>query len=264
MPRWSTRIVIEPTEPAGGLDEDGKSNSQASRIRRCHGGWHNRDRIPFTFRTISVDRRLQPRRYGDDGSRYIELGRSTFLQHSGMVRNSFRAWLNRVVPEYCHGVIYTIASGVALLLLAVCWQPSTVNVYALEGAGRWLMRGVLLLCLGGVLWGMRLLEEFDAFGFQAFLSRVRNEQRHPAKLSIVGPYPLVRHPFYAFGMVALWVTPVLSLDRLLLNVLFTAWIVFGATLEERDLLEEFGEAYKDYQRAVPMFVPGGPTQRGGE
>lgn len=95
------------------------------------------------------------------------------LQHSGMIRKSFRARLNRVVPDYCHGVVYTIASGIALLLLAVYWQPSTVNIYALEGAGRWLMRGVLLLSLAGVLWGMRSLEEFDAFGIQAFLSHVR-------------------------------------------------------------------------------------------
>ena len=67
-----------------------------------------------------------------------------FLQHSGMVRKSFRGWLNRVAHESCHGVVYTIASGVALLLLIGYWQPSTVSVYALEGAGRWLLRGVLL------------------------------------------------------------------------------------------------------------------------
>ena len=73
---------------------------------------------------------------------------------------------------------------------------------------------------------------------------------------------MVRHPFYFLGIVALWASPTLSLDRLLLNVLFTAWIVFGATLEERDLLAQFGEDYKLYQRAVPMFVPRRPASRG--
>ena len=184
-----------------------------------------------------------------------------FLQHSGMVRKRFRAWLSGAAPVYWHGVVYTIASGIALLLLVGCWQPSSVNVYALEGAGRWLLRGVLLLSAAGVLWGMRSLEKFDAFGIQAFLSHVRGAQFHPAGLTIKGPYRLLRHPFYFFGIVALWASPVLSLDRLVLNVLFTPWIVFGATLEERDLLADFGEDYRIYQRAVPMLLPRRPGAR---
>ena len=47
----------------------------------------------------------------------------------------------------------------------------------------------------------------------------------------------------------------MTADRLLLNGLFTAWIVVGALLEERDLVREFGEAYRGYQRRVPMLVP---------
>jgi methanethiol S-methyltransferase len=185
-----------------------------------------------------------------------------FFQHSSMVRKSFRAWLSRSVPVYWHGVVYTIASGITLILLVGYWQSSTVNVYALEGAGRWLMRGVLLLSLAAVLWGIRSLEKFDAFGIQALLSHVRGEQLHPAELTIKGPYRLVRHPFYCFGIVALWASPTLSLDRLVLNSLFTVWIVFGATLEERDLLAEFGEAYRLYRHAVPMFVPRRLVPRG--
>lgn len=185
-----------------------------------------------------------------------------FFQHSGMVRRSFRTWLNKVAPAHCHGVVYTIASGVALLLLVLYWQPSTVNVYALEGAARWLIRSILLLSLAGVLWGIGSLGQFDAFGIQAYLSHVRREQLQPARLTIKGPYQLVRHPFYCFAIVALWASPVLSLDRLVLNCLFTAWIAFGAALEERDLVAEFGEDYKLYQRAVPMFVPRRPVSRG--
>lgn len=178
-----------------------------------------------------------------------------FLQHSIMVRKSFRARLNRVLPEHCCGVVYTIASAAALLLLVGCWQRSNADIYVATGAERWLVRIVLLLSFAGVLWGIRSLGKFDAFGIQVSLSHVRGDERHPAKLTIEGPYRLVRHPFYCFAIVALWAAPVLSLDRLLLNSLFTAWIVLGASLEERDLLAEFGEDYRLYQRAVPMFVP---------
>ncbi len=178
-----------------------------------------------------------------------------FLQHSGMVRKAFRARLSRVMPAHSYGIVYTIASGATLLLLVGCWQPSTVSLYEVEGAALWLLRGVLLLTFGGVLWGIRSLGGFDAFGIQEFLSHIRKNQLHPATLTVKGPYRFVRHPFYFFGIVALWSAPMLPLDRLLLNVLFTAWIVFGAALEERDLLAEFGEKYRLYQHTVPMLVP---------
>lgn len=76
-----------------------------------------------------------------------------FFQHSGMVRKSFRARLTRVLAEYCHGLVYTIASSLVLRLLVAYWQPSATNVYVLEGPARWLMRGILLLSLAAVLWG---------------------------------------------------------------------------------------------------------------
>ena len=39
--------------------------------------------------------------------------------------------------------------------------------------------------------------------------------------------------------------------------LWTAWIVIGSILEERDLVFEFGDVYREYQRRVPMFIPRG-------
>jgi protein-S-isoprenylcysteine O-methyltransferase Ste14 len=49
--------------------------------------------------------------------------------------------------------------------------------------------------------------------------------------------------------------PDLTVDRLLFNVFFTVWMVIGAILEERDLVVTFGEAYRKYQRKVPMLIP---------
>jgi protein-S-isoprenylcysteine O-methyltransferase Ste14 len=45
------------------------------------------------------------------------------------------------------------------------------------------------------------------------------------------------------------------LDRLLYNVLWSIWVVIGTFLEERDLVVDFGEPYRDYQRKVPMLIP---------
>ena len=62
-------------------------------------------------------------------------------------------------------------------------------------------------------------------------------------------------------LLLIWSTPRLSTDQLLFNVLWTAWIVVGAKLEERDLVADFGDTYRRYQRAVPMLVPSLRTLR---
>ncbi len=178
-----------------------------------------------------------------------------FAQHSAMVRRRFRAWLRSVIPEHYYGAFYTLTSGAALLALAACWQRSAVNLGAVDGPARWGIRGVCLACLAGVLWGIGSLRNFDAFGVRVLLSHVKGERPDAAPLTVQGPYRWVRHPFYFFGIVAIWAYPVLSLDRVLFNVLFTAWIALGARLEERDLAAEFGDAYRAYQRRVPMLIP---------
>ena len=183
-----------------------------------------------------------------------------FLQHSILIRRSVRAALKKVIPEYCQGVAYTFTSAVVLFALILLWQHSATNLYALRGAGAWILRVASLLVVIGFVWGTRSLERFDAFGIDQYLAHVQRKQSPPARLTIQGPYGLVRHPFYALVIVALWATPVLSVDRLLLNVLFTGWVVLGASLEERDLLAEFGEEYARYRQGVPMFVPRGSTR----
>jgi hypothetical protein len=52
-----------------------------------------------------------------------------------------------------------------------------------------------------------------------------------------------------------WTSPEVTADGLLLSLMWTIWIWVGATLEERDLIAEFGEAYRAYQRQVPMLIP---------
>ena len=178
-----------------------------------------------------------------------------FAQHSILIRRPVRNALKRTIPDHCYGLAYTYASAVVLLLLVVLWQHADRNLYTVYGAGKWVLRITLLLAFLGVVWGIGSLEKFDAFGVNTYLNHIRQRQSPVQHLAIKGPYGFVRHPFYACAIVALWVTPVLPIDRLLLNILFTGWILLGASLEERDLLAEFGEDYADYRKAVPMFVP---------
>ncbi len=70
-----------------------------------------------------------------------------------------------------------------------------------------------------------------------------------------GPYCYVRHPLYLFSILPIWSAPRFSTDQLLFNVLWTIWIIVGTRLEERDLLRDFGQTYRECQLSVPMLLP---------
>jgi len=178
-----------------------------------------------------------------------------FLQHSGMTRRTFRRRLARVAPPHYHGVVYTIASGIVLLALLLLWQRAPREVLTLHGPLRWLARAAFFACIAGIVWSSRSLGSFDTFGFRPVLYRLRGKALPAPRLIVRGPYRWVRHPIYLFSILMIWSTPDLTADRLLFNALWTVWILIGALLEERDLVAELGEAYRKYQREVPMLVP---------
>jgi len=178
-----------------------------------------------------------------------------FIQHSGMVRRSFRKWSEQWIPSWLSRALYTFASAFALALLCVLWQPVDVTPLILDGPLNLLLRAVALLALLSFVWAFISIEGFDAFGTGDVLARFRHRSRPPVPLAVSGPYRWVRHPFYFLVLVMLWASPVVSGDRLLLNALFTIWIVLGTRWEERDLIVQYGDAYRRYQAEVPMLMP---------
>lgn len=82
--------------------------------------------------------------------------------------------------------------------------------------------------------------------------------RREGRLAKTGPYGLVRHPQYTGIFLALfgegvvhWPT-VFSLTAF--PIIVIAYVLL-ARKEERQMIEEFGEEYRQYQRRVPMFWP---------
>ncbi len=179
-----------------------------------------------------------------------------FVQHSGMVRRPVRARLADFVPPRYQGALYSIGSGAVLALVVVFWQHSETRLYDLEGIPRVIMQSLAVLAIAAFVIAARTLRRsFDPLGLGPIRAHLRDRADRADDFVVRGPYLWVRHPLYSCILVLFWTNPEMTADQFLLGVLWSAWIWVGAVLEERDLVAEFGEGYRAYQREVPMLVP---------
>ncbi|MDJ0712247.1 MAG: NnrU family protein [Woeseiaceae bacterium] len=178
------------------------------------------------------------------------------LQHGGMARASFKAWLSRVLSPDIVRSTYVMLSCIALTLLMVLWQPIGGIVWRVDGP---LAKQVIMTVyfFGWVLmiWATFLLDHFELFGIKQVWCRFRGLPAcdEPA-FQTPSAYQIVRHPIYAGWVVVLWASPIMTVAHFVLAIGLTAYVVYGIRLEERDLQERL-PYYEQYRRKVPMLVP---------
>lgn len=74
------------------------------------------------------------------------------------------------------------------------------------------------------------------------------------RLDTGGMLSMVRHPWYAGGILIVW-SGNLDTTAILTNLVITVYFLIGALLEEKKLVAEFGDEYIVYRRRVSMFFP---------
>ena len=89
----------------------------------------------------------------------------------------------------------------------------------------------------------------------AGLRQLRILEDQPGQLKTDGLYHYVRHPLYTAGLALIWLLPLMTANALAVNIALTVYVICGAYVEERKLRVEFGQAYRDYMAAIPMFIP---------
>jgi protein-S-isoprenylcysteine O-methyltransferase Ste14 len=178
------------------------------------------------------------------------------LQHSVMARPRFKRWWTQFVPPAVERSTYVLLASLALALLCWQWRPLPAVVWHVGNPA--IATGLVGLSFLGwliVLTSTFIINHFELFGLHQVANNLSGRAMPPARFRTPLLYRFVRHPIYLGFIIAFWSMPTMTVGRLLFAAATTAYILIGIILEERDLIDLFGDDYRRYRARVSMLIP---------
>jgi len=178
------------------------------------------------------------------------------VQHSMMARKQFKQWWTQFVPAAVERSTYVLFSSLVLAFLFWQWRPMPARVWQIADP-RIAMAITGLSVFGWMIARSSsfLLSHFEMFGLHQVANNLTGRQMPPRRFRAPLLYKLVRHPIYLGFIIAFWVAPTMTVGHLLFAAATTAYILVGIFLEERDLVDLFGNKYRRYRNRVSMLAP---------
>lgn len=142
--------------------------------------------------------------------------------------------------------IITLLPGIIPFRMLTQVSSETLNYPA------WLFYlGVAYASVGTVII-LLALKNYDLLEFSGLGKAKPNED-----LRVNGLNKFVRHPLYSGIFLLVWGMYLATMEAnfSIIAAVTSIYIYFGTKLEERKLVDQFGEKYLKYRKEVPMFVP---------
>jgi len=199
------------------------------------------------------------------------------LIHSALASKRAKGLAREVAGQRYRDGLYRVAynaQSVVSVALAARWFSRLPDreLYRARSPLSWLLRAGQLISLGVLLSGVRVVGVLDFAGLSRLRNLVAGIDRGPepeaqgpplgtdGEVAKRGAFRLTRHPgnFGALGFFVLW--PRMTVNRAVLAVLVTLYVILGSMHEERRLREAYGAAYERYRRSVPFMLPRPPRR----
>ncbi len=195
-----------------------------------------------------------------DAVRVIVAWGAFALFHSLTVSERYERWARHAMGEERFGAYHRLlftaysAAATAAVLLYVRSLPDA-PLYRIDGIPGLLLHVVQAAGAAFLLWTPWDFREF--VGIRQWMRARGGEPPDGGneRLFTGKAYAVVRHPLYLGCSLLLAFHPVQTRNSAATTAAVIAYFYIGTFFEERRLVRQFGEAYREYQRRVPRFLP---------
>jgi len=176
------------------------------------------------------------------------------LQHSVMARRSFKEKLLKVLPQAAERATFVLASGLVMGLLVWCWQPLPGMVWSVETPSvRRILTGLYLAGWSYLVVSTFVTNHFELFGLRQAYLHFCGIPHTPVRFINKWMYSYSRHPMMLGVLVGMWAIADMSTTHFVLSLFMSGYIVIGVLFEERELVHQFGDIYREYRRKIGTF-----------
>jgi methanethiol S-methyltransferase len=167
---------------------------------------------------------------------------------------AFERWFGQGVKRWYRIFFNIVAVLTFFPILNLVIVLPDAQIYKISSTWGLATTLIQILAAVGLMTGVAQTGMLNFLGIEQMFSAAKAEAPH--KMVVSGLYRWVRHPLYTCSFVFIWLAPVMTWNVLLFDLSVTAYLVIGTLYEERKLRVEFGDAYEQYQKRTPMFIPG--------
>jgi methanethiol S-methyltransferase len=178
------------------------------------------------------------------------------LQHSVMARPKFKQWLKSYMDSSIERATYCLGTGLVLGFMCCMWQAIPGVVWSVDSAlAAGIIRGIAAIGWTILLIATFNIDHFELFGLRQVYSKFVGKAMPHMVFKMAGLYKWVRHPIQTGLLIGMWAVPEASSGHLMLAGGMTVYIFIGLYFEEKDLIKEFGQTYRDYKKKVGKVIP---------
>lgn len=182
------------------------------------------------------------------------------LLHSAMISLAVIDYLKeKLGGNYkFYRLIYNLFALVTLIPL-ILYESTLRSLAIFRWDGLFLILRLILLGTAGGLFLAGVLK-FDMLHFWG-IRQIQSGNSYSAlsknnDIDTSGILSIIRHPWYSATILLVWAgSAELYVSSFLVNGILTVYIFIGTVLEERKLIVEYGDTYRDYRKKVSMLFP---------
>jgi methanethiol S-methyltransferase len=178
------------------------------------------------------------------------------VQHSVMARPAFKEWWTQYISKAVERSTFVLLSSVILAMTFLLWKPMPMTIWMVESMPA--RSAIYFLYAMGwflVFYSSFLINHFDLFGLRQVFLYFKNKSYSPVPVKVVSLYRFVRNPLMLGFAIAIWATPHMTVGHLVFATSMSAYILIGVYFEERTLMRELGNEYREYHNNTPMLIP---------